>query len=105
ELRAVRRHRRHSEGSEPSGTRLLRLAHFRPGPSHATAEKPTVSRAFQSAPGEIRTPDLRFRRPTLYPAELRAQSNVVYRRPPGAPPALTPTPPQSSARSKTAARP
>ncbi len=25
-----------------------------------------------SAPGEIRTPDLRFRRPTLYPAELRA---------------------------------
>ena len=24
------------------------------------------------APGEIRTPDLRFRRPTLYPAELRA---------------------------------
>ena len=26
------------------------------------------------APGEIRTPDLRFRRPTLYPAELRALS-------------------------------
>jgi hypothetical protein len=26
-----------------------------------------------SAPGEIRTPDLRFRRPTLYPAELLAQ--------------------------------
>jgi hypothetical protein len=26
----------------------------------------------ESAPGEIRTPDLRFRRPTLYPAELRA---------------------------------
>src|ERR1700689_1167264 len=26
------------------------------------------------APGEIRTPDLRFRRPTLYPAELLAQS-------------------------------
>ena len=25
-----------------------------------------------NAPGEIRTPDLRFRRPTLYPAELRA---------------------------------
>jgi hypothetical protein len=29
---------------------------------------------FGSAPGEIRTPDLRFRRPTLYPAELRALS-------------------------------
>ena len=28
---------------------------------------------FSSAPGEIRTPDLRFRRPTLYPAELRAR--------------------------------
>ena len=28
---------------------------------------------FPSAPGEIRTPDLRFRRPTLYPAELRAR--------------------------------
>ena len=32
------------------------------------------------APGGIRTPDLRFRRPTLYPAELRAQSGLVYRR-------------------------
>ena len=29
------------------------------------------------APGEIRTPDLRFRRPTLYPAELLAQSRPV----------------------------
>jgi hypothetical protein len=29
-------------------------------------------RDFSYAPGEIRTPDLRFRRPTLYPAELRA---------------------------------
>jgi hypothetical protein len=27
-----------------------------------------------SAPDRIRTCDLRFRRPTLYPAELRAQS-------------------------------
>jgi hypothetical protein len=27
------------------------------------------------APGEIRTPDLRFRRPTLYPAELLAQTD------------------------------
>ncbi len=29
------------------------------------------------APGEIRTPDLRFRRPTLYPAELLAQGPPV----------------------------
>jgi hypothetical protein len=29
---------------------------------------------FSYAPGEIRTPDLRFRRPTLYPAELQAQN-------------------------------
>src|SRR5207245_5404507 len=31
--------------------------------------------ALSHAPGEIRTPDLRFRRPTLYPAELRAPRN------------------------------
>jgi hypothetical protein len=31
-----------------------------------------VADSTESAPGEIRTPDLRFRRPTLYPAELRA---------------------------------
>jgi hypothetical protein len=30
-------------------------------------------RGFHSAPGGIRIPDLRFRRPTLYPAELRAR--------------------------------
>ena len=35
------------------------------------------SRHSSHAPGEIRTPDLRFRRPTLYPAELRAQSPLV----------------------------
>jgi hypothetical protein len=29
------------------------------------------------APERIRTSDLRFRRPTLYPAELRAQRDVV----------------------------
>jgi hypothetical protein len=34
--------------------------------------KSPAERGFYSAPGEIRTPDLRFRRPTLYPAELRA---------------------------------
>jgi hypothetical protein len=31
------------------------------------------SRPFADAPERIRTSDLRFRRPTLYPAELRAQ--------------------------------
>ncbi len=41
---------------------------------------PGFDRCKDGAPGEIRTPDLRFRRPTLYPAELRAQSDVVYRR-------------------------
>src|SRR5947209_95684 len=32
---------------------------------------------FCDAPGEIRTPDLRFRRPTLYPAELRAPCRSI----------------------------
>jgi hypothetical protein len=35
------------------------------------------------APERIRTSDLRFRRPTLYPAELRAQGRGVYRGYPG----------------------
>ena len=44
----------------------------RPRPSAYRTRKPRLSGASCSAPGEIRTPDLRFRRPTLYPAELRA---------------------------------
>ena len=48
-----------------------------PGRQHDSAEssrsaKSPAERGFYNAPGEIRTPDLRFRRPTLYPAELRA---------------------------------
>jgi hypothetical protein len=39
--------------------------------------KSPAKRGFCSAPGEIRTPDLRFRRPTLYPAELRALAESV----------------------------
>ena len=39
-----------------------------------TAEQPAVSGGVPSAPERIRTSDLRFRRPTLYPAELRAQA-------------------------------
>ena len=42
--------------------------------------KPRRSGGFLSAPGEIRTPDLRFRRPTLYPAELRALWGLAVRR-------------------------
>src|SRR5207249_3314532 len=38
-----------------------------------TTKGPHVQ-AFRSAPERIRTSDLRFRRPTLYPAELRAQA-------------------------------
>ena len=35
---------------------------------------------FLDAPERIRTSDLRFRRPTLYPAELRARGRVVRTR-------------------------
>ncbi len=35
------------------------------------------SRGNDGAPGEIRTPDLRIRSPTLYPAELRARIDVT----------------------------
>ena len=34
---------------------------------------------FYGAPGGSRTHDLRLRRPTLYPAELRAQTNFGLR--------------------------
>ena len=36
-------------------------------------ETPALAGVSWSAPERIRTSDLRFRRPTLYPAELRAQ--------------------------------
>src|SRR2546429_7449144 len=42
-------------------------------------KSPALAGLFTSAPGEIRTPDLRFRRPTLYPAELRARALLVRR--------------------------
>ena len=50
-----------------------------PNRIHAANDRliPHSSAPFSHAPGEIRTPDLRFRRPTLYPAELRAQSRQV----------------------------
>ena len=38
-----------------------------------TPQKCLLYRDFISAPDRIRTCDLRFRRPTLYPTELRAQ--------------------------------
>ena len=61
-------------------TRLIRpIADFGTYLGHALApvrpansRKPRISGASHDAPERIRTSDLRFRRPTLYPAELRA---------------------------------
>ena len=57
---AERRHQRHAH----EATFPLHLAAFC-----------RLPRAAPSAPDRIRTCDLRFRRPTLYPAELRAQTD------------------------------
>src|SRR3954466_3551911 len=47
-------------------------------PTHQTGPRPRESsRGSRSAPERIRTSDLRFRRPTLYPAELRAQRAAI----------------------------
>jgi len=46
----------------------------------APASKTVVSRLSVDAPDRIRTCDLRFRRPTLYPTELLAQSAEITRR-------------------------
>ena len=35
---------------------------------------------WDGAPGGIRTPDLRIRSPTLYPAELQAQEKLYFKR-------------------------
>ena len=43
------------------------------------AGNPLPKRVSQNAPDRIRTCDLRFRRPTLYPAELRARVGVGTR--------------------------
>src|SRR3712207_8596765 len=51
------------------GTHLVPRRHLTRG---RETKKAPASRAFGSAPERIRTSDLRFRRPTLYPAELRA---------------------------------
>ena len=45
-------------------------------PRPETQTKKPRCAGLYSAPGEIRTPDLRFRRPTLYPAELRAPESA-----------------------------
>src|SRR3954454_25244572 len=44
-----------------------------PAPVRSNGPEPKQT----SAPERIRTSDLRFRRPTLYPAELRAQGRVA----------------------------
>src|SRR5437879_2368671 len=53
--------------------RRLRQLGRSPSKCSQTAER-------RSAPERIRTSDLRFRRPTLYPAELRAQRRAIVER-------------------------
>ena len=71
-------------GPSPSGIAAALCSYFRytllpQSPSAATypIETRVLPADFLSAPGEIRTPDLRFRRPTLYPAELRAPMHFL----------------------------
>ncbi len=59
--------------STPAAWTTRQSCTSRPTSSFATLAK----RGFPDAPGEIRTPDLRFRRPTLYPAELRAPGRSI----------------------------
>src|SRR5215207_4038846 len=44
--------------------------------------RPRLAGETSSAPDWTRTSDLRFRRPTLYPTELRARAEVILERPP-----------------------
>jgi hypothetical protein len=46
---------------------------IRPVPLMAPLGIPIEAFSVYGAPGEVRTPDLWFRRPSLYPAELRAR--------------------------------
>src|SRR5579875_1294253 len=59
-----------ASGEEPGRNFSLRCSLKR--------QKPPTSSGFCSAPEGIRTPDLRFRRPTLYPAELRARDVQTF---------------------------
>ncbi len=59
----------HTPKIRPPRPRSLQQA-----PQMNAYQKPQHLQALYDAPGEIRTPDLRFRRPTLYPAELLAQT-------------------------------
>src|SRR5437667_3042250 len=72
-----------TESREKSAHRLVRAN-----------EKAPIWRPFPYAPDRIRTCDLRFRRPTLYPAELRAQGTDVI----GAPAQLTTSGPRAGRR-------
>src|ERR1700709_995282 len=49
----------------------------------SSKSKGPVNRTSSYAPERIRTSDLRFRRPTLYPAELRAQQEPSLATPRG----------------------
>lgn len=50
-----------------------------PNAFQALPEAPLVYLLLIGTPGEIRTPDLWFRRPLLYPAELQGQINIKKR--------------------------
>ena len=63
-----------AESRPPGGKRRRQNS---PPRSLETRKDPDF-RIFSSAPEGIRTPDLRFRRPTLYPAELRARANAEF---------------------------
>src|SRR5262249_41313055 len=62
---------------QPAGV-LLPLTHrpweLRSAREGGVLRKPLLSMQIFSAPDRIRTCDLRFRRPTLYPTELRARA-------------------------------
>ena len=60
------------DGNHPPGALKCAAPPDLDGTGPRCEGRSTRSHQQENAPGEIRTPDLRFRRPTLYPAELRA---------------------------------
>src|SRR5881296_2618928 len=59
-------------GASPESSRVLRGRVATPLPPQPQGRRRGRASAAWHAPDRIRTCDLRFRRPTLYPAELRA---------------------------------
>src|SRR5215207_2011090 len=62
-----------SPENRPESLTSFRATNSHPERQRQRSCKCTRSAESGSAPERIRTSDLRFRRPTLYPAELRAQ--------------------------------